>query len=397
MDPVLIVSPWYKGSIGGVARIAGQLLHGLSKAGVKSYLIVTCEEKPTSQDIESNVWYFQIPSYAFYRLNPKAIVMMFLRGAIAFGRLFSFIRKHDIHTVIIPFPRADVWAFVLLRYICRLRLITSCEGNDITRFKSHSVLHQWIIRRGLKSSDVVLVCAEHLGTKAIQITGNPSLPVHHIPNCADVNYFVPAPPHSSRSNGKTTLVHVSTFVPKKRTLDIIEGFALAQIPADTRLVMVGAGQELEATIERSRALGLGNRVEFVGRQQDVRPYLWDADIFVLASDDEGAPLALVEAMACGLPWISTPWGPAADLPNGECGLVVPIGSIRHLAEAITQLVNDSAQRRSAMGARGRYYAEREFGETEYIRRHLEVIFPTATASTAVSPGHQMIGLRCWLL
>src|SRR5438132_8306395 len=147
MDPVLIVSPWYKGSIGGVARIAGQLLHGLSKAGVKSYLIVTCEEKPTSQDIESNVWYFQIPSYAFYRLNPKAIVMMFVRGAIAFGRLFSFIRKHDIHTVIIPFPRADVWAFVLLRYICRLRLITSCEGSDITRFKSHSVLHHWIIRR----------------------------------------------------------------------------------------------------------------------------------------------------------------------------------------------------------------------------------------------------------
>ena len=123
---------------------------------------------------------------------------------------------------------------------------------------------------------------------------------------------------------------------------------------------------------RAIELGLGQRVEFVGKQADVRPFLWQADLFILASEDEGAPLVLLEAMACGLPWVSTPWGVAATLPPGECGLVVPPRSPSVLAEAMAELVNDP-KRCSEMGLRGRRRAETDFTVQRYLDAHLKLI------------------------
>jgi len=104
----------------------------------------------------------------------------------------------------------------------------------------------------------------------------------------------------------------------------------------------------------------------------VRPYLWNADVFVLASDEESGPLALLEAMACGLPWVATPWGVAAMLPAGECGLTVPCRSPQALARALSELLNDPA-RRKAMGIRARARAEAEFEIGWYINAHIALL------------------------
>jgi glycosyltransferase involved in cell wall biosynthesis len=136
--------------------------------------------------------------------------------------------------------------------------------------------------------------------------------------------------------------------------------------------MVGAGQDFKIAMERAQSFGLGSRVEFVGRQTDVRPFLWRANLFVLASDDEGAPLVLLEAMACGLPWVSTPWGVAATLPSGECGLVVPPRSPHELAAAMAELINDPG-RCNEMGLQGRKRVESDFTLQKYLHEHLKLI------------------------
>jgi glycosyltransferase involved in cell wall biosynthesis len=147
------------------------------------------------------------------------------------------------------------------------------------------------------------------------------------------------------------------------------------------LIMVGDGVDHVAAMERSRSLGISDRIQFVGMQKDIRPFLWEADAFVLASDDEGAPLVLLEAMACGLPWVSTAWGPAAMLPPGECGLVVPPRSPNLLADAIVELIKDT-ERRQAMGRRARYRAETDFREETYVERHLNLIRSIGPLSAA---------------
>jgi len=155
-------------------------------------------------------------------------------------------------------------------------------------------------------------------------------------------------------------------------MDIVKAFAQPVIPRNSRLLMVGDGPDFEETKRCARELAVANRVEFVGSQTDVRPYLWQADVFVLASDDEGAPLALLEAMACGLPYVSTAWGAAAMLPPGECGLVVPPRAPEVLAAAMADMINDP-ERRHAMGARAQQRAEKDFGEESYLEAHLQLI------------------------
>ena len=370
---VLLVSPWYKRSLGGVAAVADLLFGLLKNAGVPTFLVVTHETNELTPDPENpNVWYIEIPAHAFSKMTCRSIVSTIIRGAVAFWKIGRFVKANHIRTVVVIYPLQSAWLFRLLRLAFGTRIIVSCHGNDIRKFRALSPSGQWVLREVLKAADSIIVCANHLATEVQDLIPSRKLAITLIPNCVDVNYFTLPPPGFHRCENLPTIVHVSNFARKKRTTDIIEAFARADLPPNTRLLMVGTGRGFESTIQRAIELGLGQRVEFVGKQADVRPFLWQADLFILASDDEGAPLVLLEAMACGLPWVSTPWGVAATLPQGECGLVVPPRSPSVLAEAMAELVNDP-KRCSEMGLRGRRRAETDFTVQRYLDAHLKLI------------------------
>ena len=123
----------------------------------------------------------------------------------------------------------------------------------------------------------------------------------------------------------------------------------------------------------ARELGVDDRVDFPGALLDVRPALQRADIFVLASEFEGgAPNVLLEAMACGIPWVSTPWGVTQELPRGECGLVVPVGAIGEMANALEALMLDPDMR-VCMGQSCRRIAVERYSELQHILRYAEVL------------------------
>lgn len=373
---VLLVSPWYRESLGGVAEVADRLLRLLTEVGVDSSLLVT-HEVTVSDNIERdpklpNVWYQQIPSYAFHSLRCKAIVSTLIRGSVTFWKIARFVKARQIQTIVLIFPTDSSWLFRLLRFMLGTRLIVSCHGNDITKYHELSALGRWAVRGVLIAADAIVVCTDHLAKQVSSLLPPRRPPITVIPNCVDVNYFTLPPPAFESLKNQRTLIHVSNFASKKRTPDIVEAFARAHIPRDSRLIMVGAGQDFKIAMERAQSFGLGSRVEFVGRQTDVRPFLWRANLFVLASDDEGAPLVLLEAMACGLPWVSTPWGVAATLPSGECGLVVPPRSPHELAAAMAELINDPG-RCNEMGLQGRKRVESDFTLQKYLHEHLKLI------------------------
>jgi len=370
------VSPWYKESLGGVAAVADRLLRLLTAVGVDSSLLVT-HGVPESNELEydANVWYRPIPSSAFHCIRFRSVASTLIRGSVIFWKIARFVKTRQVQTIVLIFPTVTSWLFRLLRLMPGTRLIVSCHGNDITKYHELSVLERRTVRGVLMAADAIVVCADHLAEKVKSLLPLQTAPITIISNCVDVNYFTLPPPVFERLKNQRTLIHVSNFAPKKRTADIIEAFARADLPKDTRLVMVGAGHELKVAMDRAQSLGLAHRVEFVGKQKDVRPFLWRANLFVLASDDEGAPLVLLEAMACGLPWVSTPWGVAATLPSGECGLVVPPASPPQLAAAMAELMNDP-QRCNEMGLRGRKRVEADFTLDKYLHQHLKVIRET---------------------
>jgi glycosyltransferase involved in cell wall biosynthesis len=128
------------------------------------------------------------------------------------------------------------------------------------------------------------------------------------------------------------IVTVGRLVPIKRFDLLIDAFraALEQLPG-ARLVIVGEG-ECRAELE-ARAAGHPS-IHFTGLRRDLEHVYADADLMVLSSDNEGTPVAVIEALASGLPVVATDVGGVRDVVPSGAGTIVPPGDARALAEAL---------------------------------------------------------------
>jgi glycosyltransferase involved in cell wall biosynthesis len=152
----------------------------------------------------------------------------------------------------------------------------------------------------------------------------------------------------------TVLVAVGRLTPQK-AFDVLLD-ALAELPAEVRLVLVGDGEEHAALRAQATTLRVSERVTITGWTDRVSGYLAQADIFVLPSRSEGFPLAIAEAMLAGLPVVATAVGSVPEaVVDGETGLLVGKDDRAALAAALRKLVDDAALRRR-MGQRGRVVA-----------------------------------------
>ena len=149
--------------------------------------------------------------------------------------------------------------------------------------------------------------------------------------------------------------------------------------AGVRLIMVGDGPQEPALCAQIAGLGLGARVTLAGRQDDVLPWLHALDVFALPSTgSEGIPQALMQAMACEVPVVTTAAGGIPELVRGgENGLVVPAGNPAALAEAIARLFDDRALA-GRLAAAGRREVEQKHTKTAMLDA-MEEVFRAAIA------------------
>ena len=142
---------------------------------------------------------------------------------------------------------------------------------------------------------------------------------------------------------------------------------------DVLLVIVGDGPQRAALEALAAELRLGDAVRFAGNQADVAPWMQSFDVFCLPSyANEGVPQALMQAMACGLPVVTTPVGSIAEIvTDGATGVIVPPEDVASLRGAIASLLDDDA-RRHALGERAATTARERFGDARMVDRMLEV-------------------------
>jgi len=142
------------------------------------------------------------------------------------------------------------------------------------------------------------------------------------------------------------IVSVGRLMPQKNQQMLIEAFAEATKNApEYQLVIYGEGPSRVELEEKIASLGLDGRVLLPGQTKDVFNAVASAELFVLSSDYEGMPNALIEAMCLGLPCISTKVSGATDLiQNGKNGILVNIGQTAELAAQIAELLNNPALR-----------------------------------------------------
>lgn len=206
--------------------------------------------------------------------------------------------------------------------------------------------------------------------------GVPPGRIERIPNAVDVERFRPAdrarrddlrqelgePPEAR------LLVYTGRLVDYKGLPGLIECWpAVRRAHPTARLVLVGEGGSDQAACEedlrrRVAELGLSDSVRFAGAVADVVPWLQVADGFVFPSTEEAFGLSLLEAMACGLPAVTTPVGGLSDIATpDEDALVVPPDDPDALRDAIGRLV-EGGPAVTKLGARARRTVETRFAE-----------------------------------
>jgi glycosyltransferase involved in cell wall biosynthesis len=164
----------------------------------------------------------------------------------------------------------------------------------------------------------------------------------HVPNPVDPSILTPhiALNRSSERSGPVQIVAVGRLVRQKRFDLLLEAMDQIRSRAAVRLTIYGEGVERSKLETLRDRLGLGDVVSFAGFERDINKIYLGADAFVLSSDFEGFGNVIVEALAFGLPVVSTdsPYGPRDILDGGKYGVLVPCGSSSALAGGILRVL-----------------------------------------------------------
>lgn len=147
---------------------------------------------------------------------------------------------------------------------------------------------------------------------------------------------------------------------KRQDLAVDAFKIVADAVSDVKLAFYGEGKEQEIIKEKVSRLGLVDRVVFKGLVKDVPNAIKNSKMFLMTSDFEGMPNALIEAMACGLPCVSTdcsPGGASELIRSGNNGVIVPCGDIQAIASAMISLLRDP-EKAETLGAEAKKIVER---------------------------------------
>jgi len=209
----------------------------------------------------------------------------------------------------------------------------------------------------------------------VKIYGRVRAPIHVITNGVDIDRFRPGDAAGrARVRGErdipedaTVALFIGHEFERKGLVIAIEALALA--PSVVLLVVGGTTEMIRKARAHAERAGVAERVVFAGEQPDPVPYLHAADVLVLPSAYEANALVVLEALACGLPVVSTPVGFAPDLVvDGETGFIVE----RSAASVGARLAELAGQPLGAWRERSRQTAE-QHAWREVGRRYLELV------------------------
>ncbi len=221
----------------------------------------------------------------------------------------------------------------------------------------------------LRRADALLAVAEIQKNYLVETEGLPREKIRVIHNGVDTVKYRPAAPDERAAARRelgfapddVVLIAVASLKPLKR-IDALLSAASSLVRGGraVRVVVAGDGAERAALEALAAHLGIDGRVWFAGVRDDVERLLRASDVFVLSSRTEAFPNVVLEAMASGLPVVTTDVGSVREMvEDGASAVVVPPGDDAALASALDGLARDAA-RCAALGRRGREIVEERF-------------------------------------
>jgi N-acetyl-alpha-D-glucosaminyl L-malate synthase BshA len=224
-------------------------------------------------------------------------------------------------------------------------MVTTLHGTDITLVGSHPD-YKPAVNFSINNSDAVTSVSQSLKDDTMNIF-DIRKEIHVVPNFIDIekhdNPYTYCERELMAEDNERIITHISNLRPVKRIVDVIEIFDRVQKKIPSKLIVVGEGPDKLFAEELCDRKGISERVMFVGNSSEVLKILCFSDLFLLPSESESFGLAALEAMACGVPVISSNTGgiPEVNIHN-KSGFLSDVGNIEEMAQhALSILREDS--------------------------------------------------------
>ena len=230
------------------------------------------------------------------------------------------------------------------------------EERD-TQLQRRVLIRRLVLRRG-----IVAVPSRTLERIANNIWKLPPGIVRYVPNGVDLARFAPRPIRPE-TGAPLTIGTVAALRAEKNLGRLLRAFAVLVRERPARLAIVGDGSERPGLEALAAELGVADRVDFLGHRDDTPALYAGFDVFALTSDTEQMPLSVIEAMASGLPVISTDVGDVRAMVAARNADWLTAKDDAAVA-AMLRLVLDDPAARALAGAENRKKAEREFDQNE---------------------------------
>ncbi|OJU75128.1 MAG: N-acetyl-alpha-D-glucosaminyl L-malate synthase BshA [Bacteroidetes bacterium 47-18] len=328
-------------TFGGSGVMATELGLALAKKGHEIHFI-TYKQPVRLNGFQPNVYFHEVsvPAYPLFDFPPYETSLASTIVNVSLNHQLDLLHVHYA----IPHASSAYFAKQILReYNIDLPFITTLHGTDITLVgRDKSYTH--IVDFSINQSDAVTAVSENLKAETLKhfcIQKD----IHVITNFIDPGRFRIRESKLNKSvfapNGEKILVHVSNFRKVKRVEDVIKIFEKVNKVLPSKLLMIGDGPERQSAEETCRSLGICSDIRYLGKQEQLEEILSLSDLFLLTSEYESFGLAALEAMACGIPIITTNAGGLVEVnKDGYSGYLSDVGDVEKMAEDAISILND---------------------------------------------------------
>jgi glycosyltransferase involved in cell wall biosynthesis len=364
------------------------IIYGLQPAGPELRILEFARGFPPHAEVHVCVVGDDLTMLPEFRKTPaKMSIVPVRRPWTDWGQLrkiSGYIRAHDIQvintfdlkTLLVALPSK-------LRLGSRVKLV----HNLISLWDGLNDRKKKLIWRAMQFADVILCNGQ--AVRAGLIGDRKTRPrVVVVPNGVDCDYFKPSPElrRTERArlgfrDGDFVIGSVANARPVKNVPLLLHGTRrLAERYPQVHLVFVGGGPQLGEMQQLAKQLGIADRVVFTGQVTDVRPSLATFDAFALTSFKEGCPNALMQAMAMGIPSLSSNVGEVPYLTDGgRCGLLFDPNDADSFDAAATQLIVDD-ELRKRLARDGRQRMERYYSNPRMLNDYMTLFAEIAAKS-----------------
>jgi len=329
-------------TFGGSGVVATELGLALGKRGHNIHFITYNLPVRLEALNDSKIYFHEVnvPDYPLFKYQPYELALS--------SRLVDVIKSNKIDLLHVHYAIPHAYAAYMAKKMLfdigiEIPIVTTLHGTDITLVGSHP-FYRPAVTFSINHSDRVTAVSKSLKDDTLNLF-DIKKKIDVIPNFIDIEAITSKEKPCKRTllaeKEEKILTHVSNFRPLKRIIDVIDIFKGINSKINSKLMMVGEGPEKRKALRYVSDNKLKDKVLFLGNSNEIDKILCYSDLFLLPSEKESFGLSALEAMAHGVPIISSNAGgiPEVNL-NGKTGFISDIGDTDSMISNAISLLSD---------------------------------------------------------